>query len=192
MDPGFVSRKDVSCDGSGFALILTLMVIVLIAVVIVAFFSSVRTEIKAGSAAGAGQTARQLADLSVQIVQSQIQSATTQGISTSPYQLPSVAWASQPGMIRCYDNTGSPVWWYKLYSAQNMAVQNPVETSTNVTADLPAGNWAEPGSPNYGVFTDLNSPVICESGTLCYPIVDPSGARSMSTTGTAIAGSISV
>ena len=106
----------------------------------------------------------------------------------APTSFPTVAWASQPGMIRCYDNTGTPVWWYKLYSAQNMVVQNPSESLANVTADLPAGNWAEPGSPNYGVFTDLNSPVICQSGTLCYPIVDPSGARSISTTGTAVAG----
>jgi Tfp pilus assembly protein PilX len=188
MDPGFVRQKGAPGDGAGFALILTLMVIVLIAIVLVAFFSSVRTEIKAGGAAGAGQTSRQLADLAVQIVQSQIQSVTTQGTGNGSNQLPTVAWASQPGMIRCYNNAGTPVGWYKLYSAQNMVVQNPTESLANVTADLPTGNWAEPGSPNYGVFTDLNSPVICESGTLCYPIVDPSGAKSLSTTGTAVAG----
>ncbi len=100
------------------------------------------------------QNSRQLADLAVQTVISQIQQATQ---SNSTRQPGTYAWASQPGMIRVYDNnnvggtdTSNDVEWYKLYSAQNMTVINPSISPTLVSSDLPetgsdtSGNWATP------------------------------------------------
>jgi Tfp pilus assembly protein PilX len=161
---------------SGVALILVLMLVVLTTIVMLAFFLSVQTESKSMRSAVSGQGSRQLADIAVQSVISQIQQATTQGSK--------IAWASQPGMIRCYDSTGKATAWYKLYSSSTNVVTNPTEAFSLVTTDLPSstGNWATPGSPNYGVYTDINSPVYSADGSTNYPVVNPAGATSINTT----------
>jgi hypothetical protein len=178
----------------GVALVLVLMLVVLMTIMTLAFFLSIQTETRSVRSGVSAQSSKQLADLAVQSVISQIQQATTQGVN--------VAWASQPGMIRCYDsmnntggtgtsgNAGTALAWYKLYSALNPILVTPIETLAAVQADLPtssgnngggagSGAWALPGSYNYGVFTDLNSPVYSSDGTLTYPIVNPSGATSI-------------
>src|SRR5277367_651437 len=87
-------------SNSGVALILVLMLVVLMTIMILAFFLSVTTETKSVHSAVAGQNSRELADIAVQSVISQIQQATT----TTP-SATSIAWASQPGMIRTYNNS---------------------------------------------------------------------------------------
>jgi len=161
----------------GIALLLVLMLVVLTTILIVALLASVQTETKSTRSSLAGQNAQQLASLAEQTVISQIQQATTKGTQ--------VAWASQPGMIRCYNNAGAPLAWYKLYSATDMVKtpSNP-ESLSDITADLPTplgDNWNTSTSSNYGVFTDINSPIYAAdgSGTLIYPIVDPSRATSI-------------
>jgi Tfp pilus assembly protein PilX len=140
---------------SGVALILVLMLVVLMTIMILAFFLSVQTETKSVHSVVAGQNSRELADIAVQSVISQIQQATTQPQGTT------IAWASQPGMIRTYNNSGTALGWYKLYSAPltNMVVTNPSESLNSVQQDLPTGGWATASSANYGVYTDINSPV---------------------------------
>jgi hypothetical protein len=155
----------------GVALIIVLMLVVLTTIVILAFFLSVQTETKSVRSVISAQSSRQLADIGVQSVISQIQQATTQGST--------VAWASQPGLIRCYNNAGAAKNWYKLYSAANMILTSPTESLTLFQPDIPASAWATPGSANYGVFTDINSPIISSSGSLVYPIVNPTGATSI-------------
>jgi len=163
---------------SGIALILVLMLVVLITIMILAFFLSTQTETKSMRSVVSGQNSRQLADIAVQSVISQIQLATTQGGTTN-------AWVSQPGMIRTYNNSGTAVGWYKLYSASTNFVSNPAESLANVQADLPTQAWAYPGSANYGVYTDINSPVYAANGTsLEYPIVNPGSATSLATAST--------
>ena len=166
----------------GIALILVLLLVVLTTIMVVAFLASIKTETSATRSALGVQNSRQLANLAVQTVISQIQQAT----QTSSSRLPgTVSWASQPGMIRCYDNTGAEIEWYKLYSAQTMTVANPTPTLALIQSDLPetsgtAGNWATPGSANYGVYTDINSPVTAADGTtLEYPIMNPAAATSI-------------
>ena len=156
---------------SGIALILVLMLVVLITIMILAFFLSTQTETKSMRSVVSGQNSRQLADIAVQSVISQIQLATTQG--------PTVAWASQPGMIRTYNNSGTVLNWYKLYSATNTVIKPGSETLAQITQDLPTAGFATPGSANYGVYTDINSPVYSADGTLTYPIVNPSGSETI-------------
>ena len=163
---------------SGIALILVLMLVVLITIMILAFFLSTQTETKSMRSVVSGQNSRQLADIAVQSVISQIQLATTQGGTTN-------AWVSQPGMIRTYKNSGAAAAWYKLYSSTTNIVSNPTESLANVQADLPSQPWAAPGSANYGVYTDINSPVYAANGTsLEYPIVNPGSATSLATAST--------
>jgi uncharacterized protein (TIGR02600 family) len=168
---------------SGAALILVLMLVVLTTIMILAFFISIQTETKSVRSAVSAQGSKQLADIAVQSVISQIQQATTQGVT--------VAWVSQPGLIRCYDNTGTAVGWYKLYSSpypvlpatDSSGNSIPItESLSGVQTDLPTAGWATPGSANYGVYTDINSPVYASDGsTLEYPIVNPSSATSIAT-----------
>ena len=163
---------------SGIALILVLMLVVLITIMILAFFLSTQTETKSMRSVVSGQNSRQLADIAVQSVISQIQLATTQGGTTN-------AWVSQPGMIRTYNNSGTAVGWYKLYSSATNFISNPSESLLNVQADLPTQPWATPTSANYGVYTDINSPVYAANGTsLEYPIVNPGSATSLATAST--------
>jgi len=166
----------------GFALVIVLVLVVLMSVMILAFFLSIKTDSKAATSTAAGQVSRQLADLAVQTVISQIQTATT-------FETGTAAWASQPGMIRCYDSSGNDIAWYKLYSSGTMVQNSPGPSPMSlITADVPTQSWATAGSPNYGVFTDINSPVISSSGTLSYPVVDPSVATSIASSGSAVAG----
>jgi uncharacterized protein (TIGR02600 family) len=157
----------------GFALVLTLMLVALMTVLIVAILTTVKTETSVSSANAAGQTSRQLADIAIQTVIAQVQAATTLG--------PDISWASQPGMIRCYDSEAKEAKWYKLYSAQTMVQKDPGDAGlTLMRQDLPAGEWLARGSAGYGLYTDMNSPVLSRDGnTLVYPILDPAGAKSI-------------
>lgn len=161
----------------GFALVITLMLIVLVAVFITATLSTVGTDTQATDANASAENAKRLADIAVQTVISQLQEATTQGST--------IAWASQPGMIRCYDNQGKEKTWYKLYSAEQMIQAAPTSSGLGqLTSDLPTGAW-EGG----GVFTDLNSPVLAADGnTKVYPIMDPTGAKFSNNTAKTIPG----
>ncbi|WP_075078819.1 Verru_Chthon cassette protein A [Terrimicrobium sacchariphilum] len=161
----------------GFALVITLLLIVLVAIFITATLSTVGTDTQATDANASADNAMRLANVAVQTVISQLQEATTQG--------PSTAWASQPGMIRCYDNQGQETTWFKLYSAQKMIQSSPGSAGlSQLTADLPTGTW-EGG----GVFTDLNSPVLSADGnTKLYPIMDPIGAKFSNNSSKAIPG----
>ncbi len=153
----------------GVALVLVLGFLVLITGLIIAFFSSVSTELSGAKSYASGVTTQQMADSVAQIVMAQISTATS---GTN------IAWASQPGMIRTYgDGSGgaSPneLAFYKLYSSDVMVVtgsSTPSITSfkTNPAADFPSAWSSQPA-----VFTDLNAPVVTESGTN-YPILDPS------------------
>ncbi len=53
-----------------------------------------------------------LADTVVDLVKGQIHMATTQGRK--------IAWASQPGMIRTFDESAKLLHAYKLYSADHL------------------------------------------------------------------------
>jgi len=155
--------KSGSCRGA--ALVTVLCILVLMAALIVMFLSAVGTERRAASAFGAGASARQLADLAVNIVQGQIHEATSGGITNT--------WASQPGMIRTFNSAGNLAAAYKLYSAGNMVVG-----TVSLSEDLPQppAGW----KTSSGLWTDLNDPVrlgYSLDGTtnrsLAYPILDP-------------------
>jgi len=153
--------------------VIVLGFLVLITILIVAFFSSVTTEYSSATSAAAGSTGRELAEASVQLVMGQIRQASSLG--------PNVAWASQPGMIRTYGlpytykASSSPLYYYKLYSSDNMVVDTQGDlTSFDPSSDVPA-NWYS----NPALFTDLNAPVTGSTGTT-YPIMDPAAANLVS------------
>ncbi|MGB8352830.1 MAG: Verru_Chthon cassette protein A [Chthoniobacteraceae bacterium] len=139
---------------SGVALVLVLAFLVLITVFIIAFFSSVTTERASSKNYANMVTTKQLADSAVNLVMAQIVDATTGTNSVSR-----LAWASQPGMIRTYDVTGTDAGFYKLYSSKNM-VTNQAQLAnelnpSNTAAEISANWYSMPA-----LYTDLNSPVL--------------------------------
>jgi len=153
----------------GIALVLVLAFLVLITVFVIAFFSSVTTENSDASSYAAQTSVKQLADTAVNIVIGTIRTATT---GTAPNGGPT-AWASQPGMIRTYDNTGNPAADYKLYSSDAMVLNangGSITYSPNAIS-TPGGDM----DPNWGqkpaFFTDLNSPVATGTSVV-FPIID--------------------
>ena len=161
-------------DNRGVALVLVLGFLVLITVLVLAFFSSVTTELAGAKSSSNEASAKLLADSAVQMVMGQIKYATS-GTSSSSV----IAWASQPGMIRTYDTSGNGVACYKLYSSDNMVVTGSSTFDPGVDLD---GQW----DAKKALFTDLNSPVTDSTNGLIFPIIDPRALTS--STATSVSG----
>lgn len=144
----------------GMALLITLEVIVLLTVLVVSFLSRAGTEGISASKYRSAASTLQLADTAVNLVQAQINHATTQG--------PGNVWASQPGAIRLYDSGGNLTCIYRLYSAGSLTTT----AVGDLDNDVPLVGWAD--SP--AIWVDLNAPTntILASGTqTSFPILDP-------------------
>jgi uncharacterized protein (TIGR02600 family) len=144
---------------SGVALVVVLFVLILVATLAVAFLNLARSERSSAAIFLNTMEVRQLADNAVGIAQAQINHASTRGST--------VAWASQPGMIRTYNANGTFKSAYKLYSATSLTTTN----AAHLADDLPPANWAATPAE----WTDLNAPVVA-NGTPNYPIFDPRSA----------------
>ena len=151
----------------GAALIIVLSFLVLITVLIVAFYSSVTTEYISTKTNSYTVNSRQLADSAVQLVMAQIKDATSQK---------DMAWASQPGMIRTFGTDAKLKNAYKLYSDSTLVDKTGAYDPFN---DWAPTNW----TTLKGVYTDLNAPVV-SGGTSIYPIMDPAAALPPSGSGT--------
>jgi uncharacterized protein (TIGR02600 family) len=149
---------------SGAALVIVLSFLVLITIMVVAFFSSTATEAVAAKTETHLQTTRQLADSTTQYVISQIRQATSGGTTR--------AWASQPGMIRTWNDAGRPDQAFKLYSALQM--RQPVVGSYSPASDMPASTWED----DKALWTDLNAPILSGNNTV-FPILDPRAAATV-------------
>ncbi|MEK0448120.1 MAG: Verru Chthon cassette protein, partial [Verrucomicrobiota bacterium] len=110
------SLKRYSPRTSGVALVIVLSIIVLLSALLVAFMSSVSTESASAKAAVRGIEARQVAESALNLAISQIRDATRGDAAKRS------AWASQPGLIRQFDESGNDGLVYKLYTAKEMVV----------------------------------------------------------------------
>jgi uncharacterized protein (TIGR02600 family) len=140
----------------GVALVIVLSVLVLLTILVVGFLTRSMLDRSSASAYFESTRNKLLADQAVNIVQAQINHAASQR---------NTAWASQPGMVRTFNQDGTLLNAYKLYSDSDM-----IAGSVNITAATGAlKDWQK--SPAH--LTDLNEPVEV-SGTNTYPILDPS------------------
>ena len=163
--PKDLKRRNPTAANNGMALVMVLVVLVLLSGLLVAFFSSANLNRTAASSYADGAVTKHLSDSAVSYAMGQMRAATT---GTN------IAWASQPGMIRTYDNSGNKQALYKLYSSDKMVVTDI--PSYHLSDDLKANagasvtDWVNQPA----IFTDLNSPAPDASGTAnIYPIVDP-------------------
>ena len=152
-------HKDRSERQSGSALLIVLGMTALLTILVVAFLVTARTEFSTSTFYSHGVNAKLLSETAVNTVIAQISQATK---SQDAVTGTTVAWASQPGMIRTYGTDGKPVSFYKLYSADNMATQ----TFTLTDDLLPGATGYTTWSTHPDLYTDLNEPL---NGT--FPII---------------------
>ncbi|HEX4086013.1 MAG TPA: Verru_Chthon cassette protein A [Chthoniobacteraceae bacterium] len=165
-------RQKGAANRCGVALVIVLCMLVLIAVLVVGFFSNVTSDFTTTQSYAKAADARQLAEAAVNLVMAQI----GQGANSST----TLTWTSQPGLIRTFDNNGVPQNFYKLYSSNAMIVPGGAFSLTTGSSDVPPAGWNnEPA-----LYTDLNSPVLVSdtlgnvtdsNGNLCdacFPIID--------------------
>jgi len=170
----------------GIALVSVLAVLILLTVLVVAFL--MRAEVARTSSANyrATTSTRLLADTVVNLVQAEINDATSYGTSTvNAGATPPYTWASQPGAIRVYDSSGTGTGAsldlqkiYRLYSAPSLTTSNItdlINTTTGTTTEITSA-WVN--SPS--TWVDLNAPVTVAGmvdannhAVSIYPILDP-------------------
>jgi len=178
------------------ALVLVLGFLVLISALILAFFGSVQTELQSSKSYESSTVVKQLVTTATNIVTGQIIDGTKSTkipSSTSAAIAPGdrLDWASQPGMIRTWDDSGKGWKLFKLYSSPDMVANFDanntfafVNQQTRKNREIP-DDW--PTKP--GTFVDLNEPVLVPDadglislktgGTYhaSYPILDPGALR---------------
>lgn len=153
-----------NADRRGIALVLVLSFLVLITALIVAFFSSIMTELSASKSYADGVVTKQLSDSVTSLVIGTIKDATLTSGGT---------WASQPGMIRTYGGDGDPLAYYKLYSSGTIKLTDNLKTY-NSGSDLDQ-QWDQ----KQALYTDLNSPAYKTTAAdpsnpkPVFPIIDP-------------------
>ncbi|MDD5262955.1 MAG: Verru_Chthon cassette protein A [Methylacidiphilales bacterium] len=140
----------------GMALIVVLGSLIFLSALLLAFLSSVKTELVTSKAYADNNAVNSLVNTSVSIVMSQIRQAST--ATSSGVQ---DCWTSQPGLIRTFTNTGTADQSYKLYSSGTMQISGALDPAAE--AGL-LSNWYQKAA----LYTDLNQPV---SGI--YPILNP-------------------
>ena len=144
--------------------------VALLTILVVAFLVTARTEFTTSNFYAKGVSTKLLSENVINLVMAQLrEGARSTDVNTSAPQ----AWASQPGMIRTYDNTGTPSKYFKLYSWDNMIGTGQFDETQ--AAEIPDDDWAS--MPN--VFTDLNEPITTADGIAQYPIIDPSAQGSV-------------
>lgn len=130
----------------GIALVIVLGFLVILFGLVTAFLLRTNIERQSAASFAASVSTAQLSDAAVNLVQGQIRSATTQGST--------IAWASQPGMIRNFDTSGTLTRAFKLYSASNL-IYNGGNWADEMAADVAPATWAA----DVAHWTDLNAPV---------------------------------
>ncbi|MEZ0256788.1 MAG: hypothetical protein ACAI37_15995, partial [Chthoniobacter sp.] len=142
---------------------MVLAFLVLLAGLLVAFFTSVTTNTKASFLYAKNVQTEQLAQSAISIAMSQIKDATTQPSGTT--------WISQPGLIRTFNSSGSAVNSYRLYSSSTMKLGGSVDPESEVGV-VQRKEWTSYTAH----MVDLNRPAHDVRGNLIYPILDPRAA----------------
>lgn len=159
------------------ALVLVITVVALMSVLMVAIFSVTRMEYKSTQAFVYSKSAKQLGDIATAIVQAQIENGQNpdhlndRGVSAKMY-----THATQPGMVRTYDSSGSFYAAYKLYSSSTMKVTGDESTLYSDQHVAPT-NWNNLPAR----YVDLNEPVVrpglaANTYAVYFPILDPRAA----------------
>ncbi len=153
----------------GIALVTVVSIVALMTVLLLALFSMSGSELKSARHHARGEEARQLADLAVNVVISQLRKATSQTAGANAWQ----TWTSQPGLARRHRVDGATLEAHKLYSSSQMSLMGEGVVDSVLIAESPATNWQR--QPHR--YADLNRPVLRldrrGEPRLLFPILDP-------------------
>ena len=158
----------------GVALVTVMSILTVMAVLAIAILMLSGQEQRSAVAYSDSVRVRQLADIPVNLVLSQIREATRPERKTSLFGQTSdsgLLWASQPGMIRTFKAEGGLAEAWKLYSSGNMRVKDPRRLLDDSRAMV---RWEE--QPHR--YVDMNAPAITYdlNGRVAerhFPIMDP-------------------
>ena len=178
----------------GMALVMVISALALMAILMVAIFTTTQNEYKSTQSYVNARAAKDLADVGVAIVEAQIQNGQYTDVSkTRTFH------ATQPGMVRVYNGDGSFNAAYKLYSSTQMKITGQSESSALANEYVPV-DWAT-NPKNLARYVDLNEPVArpnlaaSSSGSstgvdVFFPIIDPRAAWNYNGSQTPSTGSI--
>lgn len=165
----------------GVALVMVVTMLGLITVLVLALYSLAESELKGARHYSSSHQSRQLSDVAVDVIISQLRKSTTQNISTTGREI----WTSQPGLVRRYATSGQLEAAFKLYSSSQMVLTNGAAIENTLLRDVPPRDWAD--KPER--YADLNSPVWRTNNAgqprLLFPVIDP---RAMTGTDTGVHG----
>lgn len=149
----------------GVALVAILSVLLLVTVLVVAFFAATQMETQSAANQEQLNQLHRLREVPLEIVKAQILGATTNGQSGGLASVNKV-WASQPGLIRVFNTAGTLDRLYKLYSSAEMEATNTTFLSTEIPDDWPTQT---------NRFVNLNQPFPSptQPGESTFPILDP-------------------
>jgi len=157
---------------SGIAIITVLAVLLLMTVLILAFFNMARSELTDSRNYSEMVRNRQLTDVVTNVVIAQLRTASQSSQSNASLRFTSVV---QPGAVTVFHNDGSngsdfasmAFAKYKLYSSHEMVADG----DDKLVRDVPTSWDAEPTR-----FVDLNEPIYNSTkDRLYFPIIDPRG-----------------
>ena len=146
----------------GISLVVVLGCVVFLSVLILAFLSGAKTELKSSKLYADGSSVRLLAQSVVNIVTAEINTATRSVSNDGTRRL---VWASQPGMIRTYDDTKAKGNFYKLYSSDQMIVNG---NNFDINDELVPTDWHKFPA----LYTDLNEPAVIPGSGTMWPIIN--------------------
>lgn len=153
----------------GIALIVVVSILGLLLVFVLALFTLSENELKGASRYSNGQQARNLADVALSVVTSQLR----KGSGQDPTATTKKIWTSQPGLVRKYALSGELENAYKLYSSSQMILGGGVANEQKIIKDVPPRDWQT--KPDR--YVDLNRPLLRSdaSGNVreLFPIIDP-------------------
>ena len=126
---------------------LVLAFVVLISAIIVGFFMSASGTRREVAGYESGMIVRQLSDLATNVVIGQIADGTKSwevpaATKTGKGSGARLTYATQPGMVRTYDSSGTPRRAFKLYSSATMVTHPGSEwiATDNLSSEVPP-NW---------------------------------------------------
>ncbi len=159
-----MKNKQVTRKPVAMAILTTLATLTLLTVLLLALLSTGRTELASANVYADNLEVRGFSEAATNLVIGQIRDATGRI---------NEAWASQPGAIRRWDQSGNFVAGHKLYSDSDLVATG---SELEFSQDLPDSDWENLPAR----FVDLNEPAVRSlpdgSVRTHFPIIDPRAA----------------
>jgi len=144
----------------GMVLLIVLCCLALLTILLVSFLTGANSEAASSKQYAAAVESQNLASSALNLAMGLVEEAARSDSNT-------VSWASQPGMIRNWDASGTAqTAVFKLYSARQMRLAGAEAAAFDPFDEAPPDDW----NKRPAVYTDLNAP---SGRELRFPIIDP-------------------